>query len=134
MASLAAVRNALIAHLETLVLIPALEIAWPEEAETFDPPPSQYLEVSFFQNAPRFEGLTDGVLDQGLLQVTVVWPKNRGLDEPLKVADLVRAHFQSEQPLFGTGVKVKITGQPWIASPLSEPTQVRVPVSIPWTA
>lgn len=137
MASLAAVRTVLVQRMEELVLDPSIEVAYPEPPETLKPPPTdRYLEVSLFSNAPRFEGmsLSDGVLDQGLLQVTIVWPKNHGLDEPLKVADAVRAHFAAQQSLFGAGVKVKITGQPWIASPLTDPSEVRIPVTIPWTA
>ena len=29
---------------------------------------------------------------------------------------------------------VKVSGQPYAASPLSEATELRLPVSIPWTA
>jgi len=116
---------------------PPLPICLPEPDETFEPPESgQYLEVQFFPNRPAWEGLTadDGRLDQGLLQVTVVWPKNHGLIAPGLIADLVREHFPMALALQHGGARVKITGQAWAAAPLIEPHEVRIPVTIPWSA
>lgn len=134
MANLDHVRRALAARLETLAHSPALPIAWPEAGQTFSATSGPYLQVDLFFNRPRWEGLSEGVLDQGLMQVTVVWPKNQGLHGALGAAEAIRAHFAPPRVLRHGGTGVKISGQPWTASPLSEPSEVRVPVTIPWTA
>ena len=136
MANLLNVRHALFEHLDALVLTPTLPIAWPE-AEAFTPPgDGRYLEASLVFNAPRFEALTDGLLDQGQLVVNVVWPRNQGDADVLAVAQTVRDHFITDPllSLFHGGTKVKISGQPWISSLKSETSAVRVPVTVPWTA
>lgn len=137
MADLANVRRALYDRLETLVLTPAHEIAWPEPTGVFVPPAdARYLECRLSFNRPRWQGVAGGGLDQGLLTVTVIWPKNRGDDGPIKAAQAVRDHFGAEGTLslFYGGTKTKITGTPYLSGPLYEPTTVRVPVTIPWTA
>lgn len=136
MASLPDVMQALFTHALTIPTgSPPLPICLPEPVETFDPPESgQYLDVQFFSNRPAWEGLSEGRLDQGLLQITVVWPKNHGLIGPGLIAELVRDHFRKGLPLRHGRTTVKIGPMPWIAAPLIEPAETRIPVTIPWTA
>lgn len=134
MADLTAVQIALFDRLESLVLSPPLEISWPEPPVTFDPPADgRYLEARFFPNAPAFQGLEGETLDQGLLQVNVVWPKNQGEIAPGLIAKAVRAHFAAPLTLFHSGTKTKITGTQ-IAGVLRDATELRIPVTISWTA
>ena len=133
MADPADIASALLARCATLsVGSPALPIAYPEAAETFSPPSDgKYLEVSYFSNRPAWEGLASGRMDQGLLQVTVVWPKNKGIVAPSRHASEVMAHFPKGLAL-ADGVRV--SGQPYAASPLTDTSDVRIPVTIPWVA
>lgn len=131
--SAADVAAALLERCSTLsVGSPALQVAYPEPTEVFTPPSSgQYLRVDLFLNAPLWQGLADGRLDQGILQIMVVWPKNRGLIDPLAAAEAVRSHFPKGQRL-ASGVK--ISRDPVIASPIPESNRVLIPVTIPWVA
>jgi hypothetical protein len=131
------VAAALLTRCSTLsVGSPALPVAYPEPQKTFDPPtteagrPAPYLRVDLFLNAPLWEGLSEGRIDQGLMQIMVVWPKNQGLPAPLRTAAAVIAHFPKGRLAPG----VKISREAWAASPIIEPSQVLVPIMIPWTA
>ncbi|MFA5567953.1 MAG: phage tail terminator-like protein [Trueperaceae bacterium] len=133
MAAIADIQQALFARVATLTTSPSLPVAWPEVK--FTPPASgKYLRVDFFSNRPRWEGMASGRVDQGLLQITVVWPKGRGLDAPAQIADAIIAHFPLAHVMRHGSAAVKVSGQPWAASPLSETKQVLVPVTIPWMA
>lgn len=136
MAAVADIMLALFARVETLDTgSPSLPIAFPEAGSTFKPPgDGKYIEVSFFSNRPAWEGLAEGRLDQGLLQLTVVWPKNKGLIAPGRIADAIVEHFPLALPMRQASANVRVTGQPWASSPLIELSEVRVPVTIPWTA
>lgn len=127
---------ALLDYVATLEIgSPPLPIAMPEHADGFDPPADgKYLEVRYSPNVPAWQGLRSGVLDQGLLLITVVWPKNRGVIAPLQVAGQVAALMPKNLPLFNGGTKVTINREPRIAAPLSEDTEVRVPVVFSWIA
>jgi hypothetical protein len=94
----------------------------------------KYLSVAHFPNAPTFNGLKGRKVDQGLLQVLVVWPKHQGLIAPASVAALVEAHFPCGLALISGTTRVKITAAPWTAQPLIESDRASLPVTIPWTA
>lgn len=133
----AEVYDALMIKAGTLAIgSPPLPIDVPEPDVVFTPPADgKYLSVTEFPNRPRWEGLSSGVLDQGLLQITVVWPKNAGLYAPKVVAGQVIAHFAKGTVMVSTGgVKVRIVNEPWTASPLTEGSELRLPVTIPWQA
>lgn len=130
MADLATVAAALLTRCSTLsVGSPTLTISYPDVP--FTPPTSgKYLDVALFYNRPAWEGLSEGKLDQGLLQITVVWPEGQGVIKPAQIADAVRAHFPK-------GLRMgpaKVSGEPWAASPILDAASTRLPVTIPWTA
>jgi hypothetical protein len=131
---IAQIMDALFAHCATLgVGSPALAIAYPEVA--FTPPASgKYLQVDFFANRPAWEGLTSGKLAQGILQVTVVWPRGQGILQPGEAAQAVIDHFAKGTSLYSDGAKVTIGQEPWSASPVMDGTDCRIPVTIPWVA
>src|SRR5690349_4779075 len=133
MADPAEIASSLEARCATLeVGSPALPIAYPEPKQTFTPPADgKYLEVQLFYNRPAWEGLSSGRMDQGLLQITVVWPKNKGIPGPMRHAAEVMAHFTKGLALTNG---VRVSGQPYATSPLIDASDVRVPVTIPWTA
>ena len=78
---------------------PSLAVAMPDVA--FQPPVDSqggalpYLRIDLFSNAPFWEGLASGRIDQGLLQVTVVWPEGEGIVAARRAASDVMAHFHN---------------------------------------
>jgi hypothetical protein len=139
MADPAVVATLLLERCATLsVGSPVLPVAMPEMS--FTPPkddkgnPAPYLRIDLFNNAPFWEGLASGRIDQGLLQVTAVWPRLKGLIAPNRAVAEVRAHFPKSLRLHGSGVTVKINRAPWAASPITEPDKVSIPVTVSWVA
>lgn len=131
MADPADIASTLLARCATLsVGSPALPIAYPDRPYT-PPADGKYLEVSLFYNRPAWEGLSSGRMDQGLLQITVVWPKNSGIPGPMRHASDVIDHFPKGLALANG---VRISAQPYAASPLIDDSDVRVPVTVAWTA
>lgn len=112
---------------------PALPVAMPDVS--FAPPTSgKYLRVDLFTNAPFWEGLKSGKIDQGLLQVTVVWPRNTGAIAIRKAVADVLAHFPKGLALFGPAARVRVNKEPWEASPIIEDDKTSIPITISWTA
>lgn len=100
--------------------------------QTFTPPANAiYLIAEVFPNRPKWDGLGAGEkLDQGLLQITVVSPKRSGIIPVTQVSDAILAHFPKGLRLGA----LKVTGEPWVAQPLIEASEVRLPVTVPWVA
>ncbi len=115
---------------------PTLPVAYPDVG--FDPavsaPAGKYLEVTYFPNAPAWEGLSAGALVQGLLQITVVWPRGKGHVLPLQIAETIKTHFAKGTVLVSGTTKVKVTREPVVASPIIEDHDTRIPVTISWTS
>lgn len=132
----AGVYEALMARVATISTgSPALPIAFPEAASTFSPPASgKYLEVRYFPNTPLFGALASGVVDQGLVLVTIVWPKNDGLVRPLEIAGAVVAHFPIGLKLISGAFRVKVSAQTYVAAPLHDADRLRIPVTVSWAA
>lgn len=127
------VTDALLTRAGSLVLSPTLPVAYP--GLVFTPPADgKYLRAEIFYNAPRWQGTTSGRMDQGLLQITVVWPKGLATIQAIKVADAVKAHFAKGTELFSNGRKVTVSEEPWTATPIIEDSRTLVPVTIPWVS
>lgn len=134
MADPAEIAEALLARCATLsVGSPALPVSYPDVP--FAPPADgKYLAVSYFTNRPAWEGLAAGRMDQGLLQVSVVWPRHLGVVKPSQAVAEVMAHFAKGTVLSSGNTKVTIDRQPWPASPLIEADKTTIPVTIQWNA
>lgn len=134
MADPAVVAALLLARCETLnVGTPKMPVSMPDVAFT-PPADGRYLRVDLFTNAPFWEGLASGRVDQGLLQVTVVWPKGKGLIVQRRAAKEVMDHFAKGLKLFGLATCVTIHREPWAASPIKGDVSTETPVTISWTA
>lgn len=134
MADPAIVAGLLLARCATLsVGTPVLPVAMPDISFT-PPADNKYLRVDFFANKPAWEGLGAETMDQGLLQIVVVWPWNRGVIAPRRIAAEVAAHFPKGLILTGSGVKVTINKTPWAASLILEEPVSMTPVTISWLA
>lgn len=113
---------------------PQLPVAFPE-GKTFEPPEDgKYLRVSFFPNVPRWNAMAVGKMDQGLLQISVIWPKKQGEIKPARVASQVMELFPKGRTFFYGATKVKIVSDPWRATAVTEDISVAIPVTIPWNS
>lgn len=92
-----------------------------------------YFRVDLFRNAPFWQGLNTGKIDQGLMQVTVVWPEGQGIIKASAAADAVMAHFPKGLKLFSGSARVKL-GEPYASAPLLDAGWSSTPVTIPWRA
>ena len=112
---------------------PTLPVAMPDVPFT-PPADGKYLRVDLFTNAPFWEGLKSGKIDQGLLQVTVVWPRNTGAIAIRRAVADVLAYFPKGLALFAPGTRVRVNKEPWEASPIIEDDKTSIPITISWTA
>ena len=116
---------------------PALPVAYPNVK--FTPPASGFwLQADFIPNTNRdlYLSHADPVEHRGLLQITVVGPLDVGLTGAMEIALQVSAHFQGfkdfNSDLYGSSVKVSVTGKPSIGGAIKDPPYLRVPVTVPW--
>jgi hypothetical protein len=129
----AAIAEAILARVATLnVGSPALTVAYPDVP--FDPSAvgGRYLQADLFFNRPAWQGITDGKVAQGLLQVMVVLPRDGGIIAPVALAEAVAAHFPKGLAMISGSTRVRVSEEPWITSPLVENNQTRIPITIPW--
>jgi hypothetical protein len=102
---------------------------------SFAPPADgKYLRVNYFTNTPRWQGLSRGSVNQGLVQIDVVWPKGQGVVAHRRIVSQVAAAFPKGLRLFAPGVRVTINREPWAASPISEASQTLTPITVSWVA
>lgn len=114
---------------------PNLPVNVQEGAKPFSVPANgQYLKVSIFPNVPKWQGISDGVMKQGLFQVMVVWPKSQGIVPPANKVGAVMEHFPKGLLLYSGNTVVKISGEPWESGPLPMDDEMAIPVTIPYTA
>jgi hypothetical protein len=130
-----AIEQALMDRLGTLVLTPAHTIAYPNIDFT-KPVSNRYLEAKFVPNVTerRFIGSDEPHERLGFLQVNVRDKANTA-NRITDVAGAVAAHFPADLKLrHATGLMVRITAAPSVASMLVEntPPGVVVPVLVPW--
>lgn len=129
--------DALLTRFGTLSIgSPALALSMPDI--DFDPavnaPDGKYVEAKPFNNLPLWEGLSAGIIRQGLFVVGVVWPKGEGVIAPTLVAEQVAVHFPRGMKLRSGTTVVSIKLEPLVGSPLIEPDKTTVPITISWTA
>lgn len=133
----AQIPDALLAHFLTLSIgSPALPLAHPDAG--FDPetdaPDGKYIEAGYQRTAAAWEGLSSGVIDQGLFTIGVVWPPRKGVIVPNDIAQEVADHFPKLLQLKSGSTNVRIVAEPTIGSPIIERDKTIVPVSIRWQA
>lgn len=127
------IAEALFARLASLVLSPAVPVAWPGRDFRAS---GAYLRPSFLPAATAaFSVRPDGTNEhRGLLQVDVFWPEDKGLTEPMERASEVIAHFKRGTTMYREGVKVRVVRPPYPSPALQEPGWLQVTVSIPYLA
>ena len=134
MAAPAIVAQLLLTRCEALnVGTPRLPVAMPDL--TFTPPTDRrYLRIDLFDNQPAWQGLASGRIDQGLLQIMIVWPKGKGVIAHRRAAKQVMEHFAKGTRLFGPATRVTVNREPVLASPIMGDVSTETPVTIFWTA
>lgn len=121
---------ALKGRVASLVLSPALPIAWPNEA--FSPPSGAYLRATWVPNITRriLIGSAGPHQRLSLLQIDVFRP----LDEPaaiaLEIAGQVAAHFPTDLRMKSYDVTARVTEAPLVAQPIPNDTHLQVPVTV----
>lgn len=133
----AQIPDALLARVLTLSIgSPPLPISLPDMG--FDPaadaPDGKYLEVAYFPNRPAWQGISSGVVDQGFLQINVVWKPGAGIIAPMEAVAQVKAHFAKGTELISGSTKVKLTVEPWESGPIIAPDKTLTQITIPWKA
>jgi len=121
---------ALKARVQSLVLSPALPVAYPNES--FDAPLSGYLRVTWIPNINRrlFLRCSDPHQRLSLLQVDVFGRRNENVAIAMEIAGKVAAHFPADLRLSAHGVTARVTKAPEVAQPIPGDTHVQVPVTI----
>lgn len=132
------IERALLAHVALLDLDPDVPLALPNvpfPPQGQDKPPT-YIEVLHFRNANRRLFLKGSAphLRQGILQLTVITPLNRGPQDATELAGQVAEHFPADLDLFEDGVRVRIQQAPDVMAPDKTDVSWDVPVSVRYEA
>lgn len=134
MADESVIENALLAKVLLLETTgPSLPVAFPD-IDFSAPEDGKYLSATIFYNRPKWEGLGEPTASQGLLQINVHWPRGEGRIPAQAVADQVKQAFNKGLMLTQNSVRITINRAPWSGSPISEDSQLLVPVTISWLA
>lgn len=128
------IEAALFARVASLVMSPALPVAWPNLS--FNPPAAGYIRVTHLPNVNRrlFLGSNDPHQRLGLLQLSVFMPKNAGVTVATEIAGKIAAHFPADLPMRSGGITVRVGKAPDIAPGFAEDTHWHVPVTISYQA
>lgn len=133
MSKQAAIEEAMREFLHDLVFSPEIPIVDNAEQEYEPTMGQEYLEAQWLPGETGTPFVTQGSKQYiGILQVTVVFPRNSGVQLALLIADEVVDHFEQGTIIDGNDVRVKITRQPSIGSPTPEAAWLRIPVSVPY--
>lgn len=99
----------------------------------FDPSQvSKYISVNLQFNADGVHAKGgDMHQKQGLLQLTVYWPKDDGIIRPGVIADEIESDWPEGRKLYASNVKI-IIGATHQIGPLEDETRNSIPVIIPW--
>lgn len=101
-----------------------------QEVEFAPPESGIYIDATFLPNGLKFEGVAAGRLDQGLMQLSLVYPRANGLKKPFAAAQAIADHY----PIGLRIGKIKVNRQTVVAAPLPDAHEIRVPITVSWTA
>ncbi len=126
----ASIFEGLAAHLSTLVLVPAMPVAFPNV--NYEPDPAGYLSVSHIPTETNQIDLGDTGQNRftGVFQVSVHWPRGQGEVKAQERAASVSAHFKRGTDISQDGLAIRIISPPNVAAAIYEDEFVQLPVSI----
>jgi hypothetical protein len=126
---------ALKGRVQSLVLSPALPIAWPNEV--YVPSPSQnYLRVTHVPNVNRRLMIRSTGKHQriGLLQIDVFAKKNQDMAVAAEIAGQIAAWFPTDLRLRYASTAVRVTKAADVAQGIADDTHWLTPVTIAYEA
>ena len=127
----ARIADALLSHLQDADL--GVPVAWP--GADFTPPDGPYLAVSLFPAPVTTATIATHDRRDGIMQVSVFWPRGAGIIGPMELAGRVADRFpRTTRLIAGAGQEVRIDRTPSQAAPVQEPGWVQIPVTINWTS
>lgn len=128
------IQAALENHLLAMATIPAISTAF--ENRVFAPVVGQpYQRVSHLLGRPTDHAITcDMVEDKGIMQVTLMYPLDKGRMAAVVRADALRQHFAPPLTLTFGGIKVQVSKTPYVAAGMQDGDRWAVPVSIYWSS
>ena len=125
--------EALLWYMGQFVATPAMTLANPSVGfiPQIDTP---YLDVTVMPNLAGATGIAFGsqIRRQGLMQVSVFWPSGQGLVKPAQVASQIVSYWKRGTRIDRNGLIIKVNDSPKVASPISEPDWLQVPVTVAW--
>lgn len=123
------IETALFARVASLVLSPALPVAWPNLA--YDPPTTGYLRVTHVPNVARriFLNGSDPHQRLGLLQLDVFQPLNKSAATATELAGKVAEYFPCDLKMVSGAVTVRIAKAPDVAQAIADDAFWFVPVT-----
>lgn len=132
--SQAKINQTLIDHLRTLPFSPELPLDAVDQETPYKPTIGQaYVEATILVNETGTLSIGSGKKQfVGIYQITVVSPRSEGTIPATVLADVVVDHFKKDTILDGDGVRVRVNRHPSQATPTSDGSWVRVPVSVPY--
>ncbi|MER8806028.1 DUF4128 domain-containing protein [Mesorhizobium australicum] len=121
---------ALKGRVQSLILSPALPIAWPNEG--FTKPTTGYLRVTHVPNINRrlFIGSTEPHQRIGLLQIDVFAKKNQDASVSAAIAGQIGASFPTDLRIRYGGITVRVNKAPDVAQAIADDTHWLTPVTI----
>lgn len=131
---MAKMENIYLALTNRLEAMAPVEVLYDNFVEETDPEEGWKIEANFYPNVPKGQGLSAGVMDQGLFVMAVVFPKGVGGVAPLAAVDAIKAIFPKGLVLTSGGFSVKVQSEPYSTAPLVTPTKFRVPVTVEWVS
>ena len=125
---MSAALDSIIAHASSLST--ALDIAHPNV--TYEPTSGEtYLQADFIPNGTQPMGIDGGDNQHlDLLQITVVYPLGGGDLAAMETAGGIAEHFKSNTRIDADGFYFRVTKQPDIATPFTDQSWRRLPVTI----
>jgi hypothetical protein len=125
--------TALRSRLITFAQTQSLPIAFTNRAFSTQAP-GKYLRETFIPNivSRPFIGSTAPQRHQGLYQVDLMWPRDKGETEARTLAGELADHFPTDFRLTSGTTSVRITRRPDVAGMLIEDTRTMIPVTISW--
>jgi hypothetical protein len=129
---IAHVKQKLYERVEAMAASLDVSVSYPNS--TLFPTEDWYIEAKVFPNSPRGQVLGSGRLDQGLLVISGVFPKNTGDIEPSNIAETIMSWFPHNLNLHSGGHKISVVSEPYEGVAITRSDRYVIPVIIEWVS
>jgi hypothetical protein len=128
--------EALMVHTNSIPLLPALPIEFPDIPVPLDIGDGVKLSCVHLANINGSPSWGADKIMQGIWQVSVVVADasaiGPGAIPPTHIASIIAEHFKKNTKLFRGACRVVVYQNPTILTPITEPSKTTYPVSIPY--